>query len=821
MSLRSIFLVLIASISFSAVSQNVFSVKGKVYNEKNEPLSAVNVRIVTMDVGVRTKADGAFEIKAEEGLHRVTFSHVGYVTQSMDLKFDKNFSLDITLELDNQQLNEVIISVKKKDPAYEVIENVIKNKDKWLNQYQSYQCQTHIVSLQGKANEAKKQKNKTTTEDPENSLNEAKNKLNPIDTIGNWQYYEAILTRTENNKGQQKEEKTAVKKFGRPNDLFFWTITHKEFNLYKNTQIFKNIGDNAIMSPFHDLAFLSYKFKMKRYYMDGEMGVNVIQIIPKAGSNALYEGEIEVIENLWVLKKASLKLTKEALLLYKNFSFEYDYAPIEGVWMLQKAKYNWKSAGAGSQPGNTQVIQKDFIINPTLAKKFFGDEVGITTEQAYDRDSTYWLQKRPDQALSQEATTVLRAKEALKTLQESKPYMDSLDREQNQITPLKILWGGFGHINRSKKTNWDFESLAGTFDPVAIGGYRFRYGVGYYKRFESRKMIDFYTNATYGFKNKDLKPYFRGSYLINPIKRSTITFLYNNQFDVINSFATLADIFKISNFYQYQSYKLGYRTELFNGFYAGITQSFTNRKDLSNFEFERQENNKNFIPFKPSTLFLSDFEISYTPKQQYLREPKEKIILGSNYPTFSLNYEVGWKKQFGNKQNASFKNLTFVIKQTFNVGTLGTSSYRLKTGTFLDTTSMAVMDYRYMRGGDKSFFSPALYTFQQLPKTFPVFNWFYEGHWDHQFNGALTSKVSILKKLKIRESIGFGYLYVPERNLRYSEIFGGINRVIPLGKSFVKLGIFYTAGQSNLDGFRSGFKFAVSPYNRNKNTWSF
>ena len=161
------------------------------------------------------------------------------------------------------------------------------------------------------------------------------------------------------------------------------------------------------------------------------------------------------------------------------------------------------------------------------------------------------------------------------------------------------------------------------------------------------------------------------------------------------------------------------------------------------------------------------------------------------------------------------------VRQTFNVGIIGTSEYRLSIGKFLDTTRLAVMDYKYMRGGDNYFFSPAMLTYQLIPKTFPVFNWYFESHYVHQFNGFLTSKIPLLNKTKIREMAGGGFLYVPERKYQYSEVFFGLNRIFKIGRERIRLGAYYVIGQSNDFGVRNGIKFSLEPYNQSKNTWSF
>ena len=61
-----------------------------------------------------------------------------------------------------------------------------------------------------------------------------------LDSIPKINLFECQLTRHENINGQQKEEKTAVKKVGEQRTLFYKSITDGEFNLYKNHQKKKN-----------------------------------------------------------------------------------------------------------------------------------------------------------------------------------------------------------------------------------------------------------------------------------------------------------------------------------------------------------------------------------------------------------------------------------------------------------------------------------------------------------------------------------------------------------------------------------------------------
>ena len=790
--------------------------RGFVFSETNEPLIGATIRIVNLNTGTITDEKGKYEIKVLEGINRVSVSNTGYKTEILEVVSEKDVVKNIFLKIDQLQLQEVVVRNKKRDYSYEVIKNVIENKQNFSNQYQNFKCETYIKSVEDV--ERKPVKAKVLTDEPPKIDTPTPVKK---DTLPNLNLFECQLTRFESNSGQQKEEKLAVKKIGNLKSIFFKSITDGEFNLYKNHQKIAKIGDNEITSPISDLTFLSYKFKLLNY--DPSTKIYKIKVSPREIGNALYKGEIEVLDGIWVLKSANLKLTKRALLLYDEFSFEQVYEQVANRWMPVKTVYHWKlKEGTDKKKGQTLVVQSKFEFDLNLGRRFFGDEVGSTKDDAYKKDSTFWDAIRP-QPLSKTELAAVKAKEKLDILMSSKVYLDSIDKVFNRITFQKVLYQGIGHTNRAAKTNWNFAPLLGLIEPVAVGGFRVRYNLSYYKRYENRKQISVSPTLTYGLRNQDLKGNFSTSYFYNPKRGSNISVNFGRGFNVINGFATLNDLVRRSNFYENKYVSLQHRTEIINGLYINSNAYYEQRNDLSNFKFsplgdKAFENNKP-QPFANSQIFKTQVGLEYTPKQLYLREPNEKIILGSRYPTFSANLEKAWPVPGRNMSTYTYVSAS--MRQSFNIGVFGTSEYKLNIGKFLDTTRLAVMDYKYQRGGDNAFFSPAMYTFQLIPQTFPTFNWFFESHYVHQFNGFFTSKVPLLNKTGIREMAGAGFLYVPERKFQYSEVYMGFNRVFKIGRERLRIGGYYVVAQSNTFGLRNMFKISFEPYNQNRNTWSF
>lgn len=801
-------------LSFNAFSQNFYWVRGYVFTAENEPLVGVNVVDFNTKLGTQTNSKGQYELKLAQGFHRITYSYLGFESINYEIALNMDESHNEFMKPDSRILDEVEIKVRKRDFSYEVIKNVIEQKEKLQKRYINYSCKTYIKASDESASKIEK-----------------KNRKNQIDTISindtipktTINFFEASIIRYFEFPDKTKEERTAVKKIGIQKDMYFTTTSSGEFDLYKNVQQVLEIGDNSYVSPISTIGLLSYKFKLlESFYENGKLAYR-IELNPRELGNALYEGEIEVWDGEWVLKKVNLKLPRKTLINYDEFEIEQEFKNFDGNWMLSKAVYNWKIKQKGEPKiGKTTVEQKDFEFDKDYPKKFFGNELGITTKEAYKKDSTFWEAIRPEPLSLVERNLIIN-KDKLDAKQNSKEYLDSLDAVTNKITFLRVSWIGVSHINREKKTNWFFDPLATIIAPISIGGPRVRYGIRYSKRYENRQSISFSPNLSYGLNNHDIQGRFRVNYFYNPIKVSSITFSGGRYFDVINGNATIGDIIRRNNFFIRDYGNIGHRTELFNGFYLNTSVNYSRRSDLSNIKFTKFGddlfNNNVATVFEQNNSFQTGIVISYTPNQRYLIEPNQKVILGSKYPTFSFLFDKAWSGN--NVANTKFSKIEFTVNQTFNTGIFGISEYRFATGKFLDTTRLSSMDYKYQRGGDKWFFFPSMYAFQLIPKTFTTLNWYFEGHYEHQFNGFIASKVPLFNKTGIRTVAGGGLLYVPERNYQYSEVYFGINRIFKVGRTKFRLGAYSVSAQSNKFGLRTGIKFSFEPYDDFNNSWSF
>jgi hypothetical protein len=285
---------------------------------------------------------------------------------------------------------------------------------------------------------------------------------------------------------------------------------------------------------------------------------------------------------------------------------------------------------------------------------------------------------------------------------------------------------------------------------------------------------------------------------------------------------------KRSNVYLNNSIGIEHRLELLNGLQLSNSFDLAVRRSVSGYKtnnlidslFGDVLDNNLAVSFPGYNAVYGKVRLQYTPFQKYIREPKEKIILGSDWPTFYVSWRKGIPGVLESKVN--FDYLEFGAEQEIRLGLVGISNYSIKTGTFLSRKDLRLVDYQFQRRGDPYLFMNPDEAYQALDSTFPVFERYYSAHYVHQFNGALTNKIPLLKLLQLREVAGGGFLFARERELKYIEGFAGLERVFKWpftpGSKF-KVGIYIVGSAANKFNNPVQFKFGITAWDKQRNKW--
>jgi hypothetical protein len=798
-----------------------FTISGKVTNNKLEALALVSIQVKGLPVGAVTKEDGTYQFKLEEGTYEIAVTMVGFKPLVITLPVSKNYIQNFILEPDEtKNLSEVIVRGKAKDRSEEIIRQVIRHKDGLLAAAGAYSCNVYIKSVQEDSSARRNKKGKKPLPDSLLLRNADLQKMAMA---------EVTLRYDHETDNRVKEERTGVVKRGDPASLFYLSLTEGNFNLYNNLLKIPALSDVPFLSPVSYSGLLAYKYKMVNIKQQGNRKIYTISIKPKQLSNVTVEGELTIIDSAWVILDANFTLPNYHIPEYDHFEVSQHYSFVnDSAWMITRQQFvYYAKSNKRKLSGQTVVSYNDFELNKSFPRKHFGVEVSATSQEAYDRDSLFWQRARTEPLTAKEIRFI-HYRDSIHRVITSKPYLDSIDKRTNKFTWKKLLFTGQTIYTREKERTWHLPPVIALYQPLQFGGTRVSAGVFYNKRYKSKKTITLYTNLSYGFRNKDINGSIRFHRMYNPFNHGFYSIDLGRDFQYIYQGDAWINMIKRNNFYLNNSMAFRHGLEIANGLNLYTDLELALRRSVSHYKTNSKvdslfgdilEDNQ-AIAFDPYNAVYGKIRLQYTPGQRYIREPKQKIILGSKWPTFYASWRKGLPRIMNSK--VDFDYLEFGIEQEIKLGIAGVSKYNVKTGSFLTKRDLRLVDYQFQRRGDPLLFMNPHEAFQSLDSTFPVFNRFYQGHYVHEFNGAIINKIPFLKKLKLRELAGGGFLVAPERKLTYAEVFAGVERVFkwpfdPLAK--IKIGIYVVGSAANQFRNPLQFKIGITSWDKVRNKW--
>lgn len=792
-----------------------FKLKGKVTNSKLEPLSYVTVQIKEMQIGTRTNNKGEFEFQLYEGEYELVFSLLGYEKQSIKLIHQQDEKpVNIILLESKNELNEIKIVNFKKDRAEEIIRNVVQQKNKIQNTCKSYSVDIYIRA----------------TEQSESQLTKKEARLKQKDStkilLDNMSMSEVSLKLDYEFPNKIKEKRVAVKNRGTTDGLFYLTTTDGNFDLYDNLMKIPSLSETPILSPISFSGLVSYKYKTKRITKKDNYTIYTISFTPSKMGNAMISGEVDIVDTSWTIIHADYSFPKFHMPEYDYFQVTQNFEFVNNkAWLPINQEFTYFSKNGNSKAnGKTLVTFENYKLDTAFKKKYFNNELSATTLEAYDKDSTFWNTTRKI-PLNEKEINFIQKSDSTYRAQNSKEYLDSVDKAENKVRVLEVLFLGVDHYDRKHDLKWFINPLLNVYRPFFPGGGRIGIGgnVNYVSKYKKKTFA--IADINYGIYNKDIMGEVRLRHTYNPFSQGTINFNIGKTFDLIFLGDAYINLLRRSNFYIKNRIELSHSVELLNGLRFEIGGEFARRESVNSLQLTRTYDSlfkdgtflQDPIDFKPYNAFFGNVTLEYTPMQTYIREPYEKIILGSKYPTLY----VTWRKGIPGILNSivNFDYLEFGLKQQLKLGLAGISEYQFMSGEFLNQKNLQYVDYKFISRGNPGLFNNPMRSFQSLDSTFPIFKRFYEGHYIHHFNGALLNKIPILKELQLLEVAGGGFLLVPERNLRYVEAYIGVEKVIRFFKERFKIGFYYAGSLANKNNTPFQFKIGLDAFNKTKNSW--
>lgn len=765
-------------VSLSAHTQT-YQLTGQVVDEHGNPVPFASIYKKGSGIGTATNNEGLFRLQLPVGEHELLIRAVGYRQTAERLTFDRDTQLSVVLHTEAYLLDEVVIG-NGEDPAYAIIRKAIGRRKQHLNEAAPYTARVYIKGVQRLLQAPRKFLGM--------DLDEIGREIGLDSNRTGIVYLSESESRITVSPPDEFHEEMISSTFAGNNRAFsFNRAADLKLNFYENHQpIFDGLSARPFVSPIAENALTYYRYRLLGTSAGDGYSIHKIEVTPRRKGEPLYQGDIYIVEDSWRIYGINLQLTKEAgINIIDTLRIRQEFIPLESrQWQPSNIHFDFVGGFLSFRVGGYfAAVYSEYTLNPGLQQGKFNEVLRIA-EGVNKRDSLYWTEHRPLPLTEEERIDYIR-KDSLQRRRESKEYLDSVDRKANRFKPQGFLLGGYTYRNRAQRWRVSMDGLATSVLFNSVEGLALNYGARYVERVDTILGRDFtvYGNARYGFINKRFNGYLGTAF---PLGRSFFNLSAGSDMQDLNNRGALPPLFNtISTAFFGRNYlKLYERTFAMAGWRytlpanVAVTASVAWESRLwlpnrSGYTFwERNEpyltSNNPFTPHEDFPLFDENqsFKISlgamYDFGTKYETYPHRRVYLPSKWPTLSVSYTKGIPGVLGG--DADYDLLTARLhKKEIAMGLYGRLSFDILGGTFLNNNRLYYTDYWHFNGTKTLVSDQQLTTFLLLDYyRYSTTGSFVEGHGEYNLSTLLTSKVPLLRKLKLQEIIGVHYLHTSE-----------------------------------------------------------
>jgi len=309
--MKKLFFLLCLGIIHISFAQQV---SGVVVDSIGQNLANVNVFIENTYKGTTTNFDGIFKMETKGYSNRnMVFKYLGYETRKIPIsKLLNKKNQKITLKATATNLEEVVVN-SGKNPAIEIIQNTIDNREDNLAKRLSYKADFYSKGLWKIENV------------PEKILGQEVGDLGgSLDSTRSGIVYlsETVSKIAFKAPDDFKENITASKVSGDDNGFSFNSAQDFNISFYKNT-LDINV---SMISPIADYAFDYYNYTLENiFYDENGFAINKIKVMPKRENDKVFSGFIFIVDETWELYGVDLSTTGQAI----------EVAPLENLRFKQ------------------------------------------------------------------------------------------------------------------------------------------------------------------------------------------------------------------------------------------------------------------------------------------------------------------------------------------------------------------------------------------------------------------------------------------------------------------------------------------------------
>ncbi|NCD71333.1 DUF5686 and carboxypeptidase regulatory-like domain-containing protein [Mucilaginibacter agri] len=788
MTKKSLLSILLFLFTCSAVWAQQVTISGNIKDDTGKPIPFASILIRNTTRGTSANSEGQYSLKLAPGKYELIYKAIGFQQQDRELDLQQNLTVNVELNTAAYQLKDVIIRPGGEDPAYAIIRKAIRKRKTYLSEVNAYTTDVYLKGLQKLLGAPKKFLGR--------DINQIGREIGLDSNRRGIVYLSESQSKLSFQKPDQVHEEMISSKVSGSNRAFsFNRASDVKVNLYENFQYWDQLSNRPLISPIADNALNFYNYKWLGTIEENGETINKIQLIPKHSFEPVFSGLIYIIEDSWRIHSFDMEITKSANLnIVDTLKVKEQYMPVgKKAWMPASVKFEFTGGLFGFRFGGYFIaVYSNYDLDPKFNNKEFAEVLRVP-QGVNKKDSLYWQQQRPV-PLTNEETVDYQKKAVLAAKRESKPYLDSLDRVYNKVTPGKLLFTGINHRNRFDKEYLYLNPILPSLLYNTVEGVAINYGASFVKQIDSvnNKYLRLGANARYGFSDKIFS---LNGYGTIPVNSFTLGFsggtgIYDlNNTEPIsafhNTYNTLLRRRNLQKLYEKQFGEVSLSRRIVGGWKASVSTEYANRKWLPNssdFSFFYKDkaftSNNPLTPDVDQPLFPENQSLtvnistSYDFSNKYVTYPTGRYYLPSKYPKLEVNYTKGIKNVFGSDVDYDLLSVN-LSKEDLNMGKFGKSAFYVGAGKFLNANKLYYPDYAQFYGNDG-------FAYRIAPNRFLLLNMYnystsdeyLEAHYEHNFSGYILNNIPLIRKLKLQEIVNLNYLTTPVIKNYYEAAFG-------------------------------------------------
>ena len=817
---------------FVITTLNASTLKGVVTDDKGETLPFASIYLKGTSKGTTTNIDGKYSFEIPLGEQTIVCHYIGF--QKIELVINvqgETIIHNFKLSTNSKSLKEITIK-NGENLAIPIIKKAIAKRSFYNKEIDAFRANVYCkgnLKLDEVASLGMMQNMLGGGKKGGNEMKKEMEDMKGIVSLSE-SFSEVYLKQPNKFKVIVRSSKVSGDKnaYGFSDPLFI--------NFYDNNISFgEQLNPRGFVSPIAETALLSYKYELLSAFMEDGKIINRIKVTPKRRFEPLFTGIIEIIENEWRFHTIDLKVEKENQLeVLEMVQVKQIFVPVGNVLMVkdQSFKLKLKMFGFGIS-GNYVNVYSDYSFEVD-AKNTFDKFMKEYDKDALTKPKNYFDDKRPVPLDKDEVADYIK-KDSIEIVEANQK--DTIEKHYNSVK--KIIFRGL-KSPLSKQEKILTTPLIGkqNFNWNTVEGLNYSYGIKYENNINKDKTFSTSLKGRYGFSNQQLNAKLNVNYQFGKTNKTILTlvggkyvFQYNNAEPVNEIFNSLYTLFNNQNYFKfYQAYfgRIQFQKMFVNGIGLGGYLTYQDRMPLANTnDFSFSENKKVFTenyPVEKANSFESRHQalifkaqMSYQPGRKYIKYPDRIEAIESKYPTFKIEYWYGMPIANSDVDHSKYK---LSMNDDMNLNLWGTFKYNISVGGFMHKNKLSLIDYTHFNGNQILLATPYLNSFQLSPyyANSNTESFYTTINAEHHFNGLLTNKIPLFRRLNWHLVASTNSYYVNQNN-NYIEASIGLENI---GfKLFRFIRVDGIAGYSNFKtpvyGVRIGFNTGAISFGGSSN----